>query len=371
MIAFKQSCRWLAKPILLHWLLPYLMALVAVGTVAQKTIGLYESQRMFFSSFVFWAGFVPLPGGRAVTALLLISLLAKLITASPWRKATSGIFIAHLGVLLLLLGGLITAASSIEGYVALAKNDSASSFYDYHKRQLTISKNNAPVLRIALANIVKGNIISAPLPFSIRINDVCHNCTMAPREGDAPGLKGPAQKVMLSPLANYLEDERNLAGIDLTVSGAGTDGDGTYLAFEPMEHQPTFKIGDDNYGITLGRANYPLPFTIQLLDAQKEVHPGTDVPRSYRSTVLITDGELKQRASITMNHPLRYKGYTVYQASFNNAEDAPQTKIVSFAVVQNSGRVFPYVASLTLCLGLIIHLCLRLPALIRRKTDAA
>lgn len=363
-LRLKRLCHWLAKPALLHWIMPYLMALVVAGTIAQKYIGLYDSQKMFFSSIIFWIGLVPAPGGRTVTALLLLSLLAKIIIASPWRKATAGIFIAHLGVLLLLVGGLITAASSKEGYVALEKNDTATSFADYHARMLTISKNNVPVKQVAFDTIVKGQTIAdVSLPFTLKINDFCRNCTMAERHGDKDNLQGAAQKVMLAPIANYLEEERNLAGIELSIENAGT-----YIAFEPLplEKQPAFTINGDHYTVTLGRANYPLPFTLQLLEAEKELHPGTDVPRSYRSVVMLSDGEINERAVITMNHPLRYKGYTVYQASFNNAESL-DTKSVSFAIVQNSGRVFPYVASITLCIGLLLHLCLRLPTLIRRS----
>ncbi len=93
--------------------------------------------------------------------------------------------------------------------------------------------------------------------------------------------------------------------------------------------------------------------------------------RSYRSVVQLSDGAVQQRAEITMNHPLRYKGYTVYQSSFlGNDANAP-TNAVSFAVVRNSGRVFPYVASITLCIGLLVHLCFKLPSLIQRGHRAA
>ena len=357
----KKMAHWLTRPILLHWLMPYLMALVVTGTVAQKYIGIYDSQRLFFSSFIVWLGPLPLPGNRTVTALLLCSLLTKLILASPWRKATSGIFIAHLGVLMLLLGGLITAASSTEGYVALEKNETASHFFDYHQRILTISQNNKPLMEIPFADIAKGKTITG-LPFTLTITNFCRNCTMALRPNADDSFKGSAHKVMLSPLESYMEDERNLSGIEFTIPTVGT-----YIAFEPMQNQPTFTVGRDAYAITLGRAAYPLPFTLQLLDAEKETHPGTDLPRSYRSTVLLSDGNLHQRAILTMNHPLRYKGYTVYQSSFNGDN---ATESVSFAIVQNSGRVFPYVASITLCVGLLLHLCMRLPALIRRHNDA-
>jgi len=363
----RRVCRWLARPVLLHWVLPYLMVLVAAGTVAQKYLGLYESQRLFFSSFIFWLGPLPLPGGRCAAAVLLLSLLAKLIVASPWRKATAGIFIAHLGVLLLLLGGLITAAFSVEGYVLLEKNNRTAGFFDYHHRELTIQKNNVPIVRLPFARLGK-TIRDSRVPFTLTIHTLCHNCTMAMRSGDTPAFHGSARKIMLSPLADYLEEEHNLAGVEFTVSGAGPEADGTYIAFEPMEKQPTFTLGGDTYRISLGREYYSLPFTLQLLDAEKDIYPGTDVPRSYRSTVMLTDGDVQQRAVITMNHPLRYKGYTVYQSSFSGNDR--DTKSVSFAVVRNGGRIFPYVASITLCIGLLIHLSFRLPALLRRQLHA-
>ncbi len=368
----KQTLHALTTPRLLHWLLPYLMALVLAGTVAQKTIGLYDSQKLFFSSLILWWGWLPLPGGRAVSALLMMSLLAKLIFASPWRKATAGIFIAHLGVLMLLLGGLITSVFGIEGYLSLKKNEQGTQFFDYHQRLLTIRKNDISLLQIPLADMHKNQqIADNALPFTLHIQDSCRNCTMALRADKNASLKGSAQKVKLAEIPAELEDERNFAGIELAVSGIKSEADGTYILFEPMEHQPRFTIGNDIYNITLGRASYALPFALQLLDADKETHPGTDVPRSFRSSLLLIDGNLQQRATITMNHPLRYKGYTIYQSSFNSGEGSSAPESVSFAIVKNSGRAFPYVASITLCIGLLIHLCFRLPTILRRSRHAS
>ncbi|NBX03940.1 MAG: hypothetical protein EBR02_07795 [Alphaproteobacteria bacterium] len=370
--SLRWAMHWLAKPVMLHIILPYLMLLIVIGTVAQKYIGLYDSQKIFFSSFVLWVGVFPLPGGRAVTALMLLSLLAKLIVASPWRKQTSGIFIAHLGVALLLVGGLVTAASSKEGYVALAPGESTSHFSDYHQRVLTVHKNKELLWQTPLVDIKKNALLTdARLPFSLQVNDICRNCTMAMQEQKDPARKGVAQKVHLSALAPHMEDERNFSGIEISLSGAGKDSDGIYVLFEPMEKQPEVKRGADNYAIRLGRESYALPFSLQLLEAKKEVHPGTEMARSFRSKVMINDGKLNQQAVITMNHPLRYKGYTVYQASFNGDAQTEETKSVSFAIVQNSGRVFPYVASATLCIGLLIHLFFRLPPLMTRRPHAA
>jgi cytochrome c biogenesis protein len=44
-------------------------------------------------------------------------------------------------------------------------------------------------------------------------------------------------------------------------------------------------------------------------------------PREYRSDITITDGTNRSRASLTVNHPARYKGVRFYQTSFGKEMD--------------------------------------------------
>ena len=59
----------------------------------------------------------------------------------------------------------------------------------------------------------------------------------------------------------------------------------------------------------------PLPFSLTLLKATHTVYPGTDIPKDFRSRVLLDNPETgeKREVEISMNHPLRYGGYTYYQ----------------------------------------------------------
>ena len=78
----------------------------------------------------------------------------------------------------------------------------------------------------------------------------------------------------------------------------------------------------------------------------------TNIPKSYSSEVnLISDG-ISKRKLIKMNEPLRYNGYTFYQSSFIEGEI---NDISVLAVVKNYGRLFPYISSCIICLGLLIH----------------
>ena len=61
----------------------------------------------------------------------------------------------------------------------------------------------------------------------------------------------------------------------------------------------------------------PLPFIILLEDFRVEHYPGGQ-PRSFESDLVIQDGEQRMAKTIAVNHPLNYKGYTIYQASFGD-----------------------------------------------------
>ena len=61
----------------------------------------------------------------------------------------------------------------------------------------------------------------------------------------------------------------------------------------------------------------PLPFIILLEDFRVEHYPSGQ-PRSFESDLVIQDGGQRTARTIAVNHPLNYKGYTIYQASFGD-----------------------------------------------------
>ncbi len=61
----------------------------------------------------------------------------------------------------------------------------------------------------------------------------------------------------------------------------------------------------------------PLPFVILLEDFRVEHYPSGQ-PRSFESDLVIQQGERRIEKTIAVNHPLSYRGYTIYQASFGD-----------------------------------------------------
>lgn len=354
---------FLSKPLILFYTLPWLLCVLVIGTVAQRYIGIYEAERLFFSSFVIWLGPLPLPGMYPILALLGLSLTAKLILKSPWTRKTSGTVITHMGALLLLVGGLLTAVTSEEGFITLGPDETVSMISDYHQRELVVLKNDERWQAWPRESLAAGQVIDdTALPFTMTIEALCRHCEPRARRDAGDQYLGAAKNIALVSIPLRKEDEENLLGVTFRVAGVDAAQDGVYMAFEAAGKQPELLVGKDRYRVMVGKTQRPLPFSVRLESFDKYSYPGTKMAQEYQSVVSVMDGEVEWQSPIRMNEPLRYRGYTLYQSSFIQADGKEYSVL---AVVKNAGRVFPYVSSMVMCIGLLIHLVMR-----RRKRVA-
>ena len=355
----------LSRPVVLFYSLPWLMALLIAGTVAQKYLGLYEATKLYLTAPLIWLGGVlPLPGVPLVLFLIFLNLVFKLFFKSPWKPENAGIIITHFGAAFLFLGMALTAGLSNEGYIALAEGDSSARISDYHRRELVFVQDGKDAVRLPYRTLETGMTVQDQnLPFTIEILDACRNCTMQMNEdadGDTAARHGLAEKVSLKALPLEKTEESNLSGVMIRISGAAEQSDGIYIAFEPVKNLPQITAKDGRvYSLTLRRAETVLPFTVELLDVTRILYPGTSMPQSYYSDLRVHDGDILWETRIEMNSPLRYKGYTFYQSGYTLTGD---TETSTLAVVKNAGRAFPYIAGLLLGLGMLIHAVIRIRA---------
>jgi hypothetical protein len=345
------------------------MVLLFWGTVAQKNMGLFQAQEKFFSSWLLWLGPIPTPGGRMTMAFITFNLICKLLFASPWKFKNLGIIITHLGSLMLLAGGVLTAYFSSEGSLALDEGDTNGIYQDYHYHELAVIDTQDPladeVSAFSGSFLEEGAILKRDaLPFQIEILDFYPNVTIAAKKGTAgPMERGAAKRFDLKSIPLFPEEHKNRAGVKVKITGAGESLDGNYLLYEYMEVPQSLRVKDALYYVGLRKKTYPLPFDIELLDFERQVHPGTNTPRSFKSDVHVVRGASKRKVTISMNKPLRTEGYTLYQSSFSQ-QQGKETSVL--AVVENKGRLFPYISSIIICIGILIHLVLHIPTLIRR-----
>lgn len=362
---WRGRAKFLSSPAIVFYLMPWLIVLITAGTIAQKELGLFAAQKIFFSSWIIWFGPLPLPGAYPALGLLSLSLLYKFLFNSPWRMDRIGTILTHLGVLVLLIGGLLTAMTQKEGYLILGKGAASSDVFDYHARVLMVQKDGADFAAIPFDTLEKGKALSGiTLPFTAVIDNTCQNCRPAPVK-DAAGRQGLAQQMALASTTVEPEDEANLSGATLKLSGLPDDQNGIYITLEEIPHKPTVSMDGHEYAFFLSRAKTSLPFSIELQEFKKEMHPGTNTARSYSSDIIVRDNGIEWPYHIRMNEPLRYKGYTFYQSSFSERPDGVYSIL---STVENKGRAFPYIASFLIFAGLLGHLILRLW---RKKEEAA
>ena len=60
-----------------------------------------------------------------------------------------------------------------------------------------------------------------------------------------------------------------------------------------------------------------LPFHITLDDFHIGYYPGTTAPMDYISDVTVTDGNIRQKGTVSMNHVYKYRHYRFYQSAYD------------------------------------------------------
>ncbi len=381
MNALKSKLQPLASAAIFYYASIWLVMLVVVGTVSQKFFGLQASLETYFSAWFIQPMDMPiyLPSGRLIMAIIMVNLTAKLIIATKWKAKLLGINITHIGVMLLMIGGMLTAYTTTEGSLALREGTSSDTFSDFHQLELAVTdhspKDHDAVTAFSDGFFTSDQSFSDPaIPFQFKVLHFYKNCTPTKRDTSnatqTDKLRQNAKRFQFQKLPTDKNDQ-NAGGLEIEISGAAEPDNGIYVFYyNPRQGQSSATIKDkkgNDYTITLRPRQYKLPFTVHLKDFEKLDHAGTMMARSFSSKVTITQGSHSEDIKIYMNHPLRRDGYTLYQASFSQS-GAAETSV--FQVVHNKGRLMPYFAVIVITLGLLIHVLIQVPKLLARKKTA-
>ena len=105
------------------FILVSLMLLIFFGTLYQAEHGLYLAQKKFFDSLIIVDGFLVLPGVVLIMWLAFINLTAFLIFKFNYSWSKLGLFISHLGLVTLLLGGFYTLYYSKESLITVREGE--------------------------------------------------------------------------------------------------------------------------------------------------------------------------------------------------------------------------------------------------------
>jgi hypothetical protein len=363
-------------------LLALSIVLVFWATLDQVHLGVWAVQQKFFHSlfvFVRVGGLqVPVfPGGYLIGGLLLANLVSAHAYRfrAGWGKA--GIWIAHAGLILLLLGELISGLLQQDFQMRLDNGETKNFSESVRRYELAIVDETDPgfdgVVAIPASFLARGAAVQNPkLPFRVVPREFYPNSAIQMR-GPAQGAPAPianrglGPQIAAQPLeVTYRENEVNIpfASVELE----GPEGSLGIWAVSPELGAPQrFDYAGRKWRIAMRPERHYQPFSLTLEKFSHDIYPGTDIPKNFSSKVRIDlpGGDASREVLIYMNNPLRYGGLTFYQAGFENND---QTTVLQ--VVRNPSWLVPYVACAAITLGLVIQFLTHLVGFARRRAAA-
>lgn len=358
--------------------------LVFFATLDQTNLGIWGIQHKWFQAFIVlhpingfqWPVF---PGGYFIGGLLFLNLIAAHLYRFrlTWKKA--GIWLAHAGLIILLLGELFTGLWQEEYHMRLTEGETKNYSESSHFNELAIINTTDPefddvvVVPEKLLN-GKATLQHPKLPFRIVVKEYFPNAALQMRNqvpNAAPSLAttGVGTQILATPLPiTYKQDERNLptAFVDLV----GPQGSlGTWLVSTQLAEPQSFDFEGKSWRVMLRPVRKYTPYALSLIKFSHDRYAGTEIPKNFSSKVRIKSdkgGSTDREVLIYMNNPLRFEGVTYFQAGFENND---RTTILQ--VVKNPSWILPYVACTMLFVGLVFHFVLSLTAFASKRSRNA
>jgi hypothetical protein len=363
------------------------MALIFAGTLAQVHLGIHEAQQRYFQSWlVYWPaegrGFrIPIfPGGHLIGAVLLINLIAAHAKRFHWAWRKLGIHLTHAGLIIMLAGGLFTDLFAIESHMRLQGGDTKNYSEDQRHMELAVidtTDNDLDQVTAIPESVLKKNrtIDHWSLPFRIVVRNFYQNSRLKMLSRVEPAAhaianQGPGAMIAVEPVARVTaQDERDVPAAAIEILPKDDGGSlGIWLVSDALGAPQTFSCAGRTWMIAMRTARYYKPYSVTLQKFTHERYAGTEIPKNFASKVTLTDPErsVNRDVLIYMNHPLRYRGETFYQAGFEQDDRA-----TILQVVHNPSFVAPYVACVIVAAGLLVQFGIHLVGFARKRSAAA
>lgn len=367
------------------------MALIFAGTIAQVHLGIHEAQQRYFQSLLIWwppdgRGFkIPIfPGGHLIGAVLLINLIAAHAKRFHWAWRKLGIHLTHAGLIIMLAGGLFTDLFAVESHMRLSQGDTKNYTEDPRLMELAVIDTTGPefdqVTAIPEALLRRKRTIKlGSLPFQIVVRNFFQNSRLRMLSEATNGARpianqGPGAQIAVEsvPRATGVDDRDVIAAaieivpIDFA-TGAAAPSLGTWLVSDALGAPQTFSCAGRTWQLVMQPARYYKPFSVTLQKFAHDRYAGTEIPKNFSSRITLIDPEraVNRDVLIYMNHPLRYRGETFYQAGFQKDDQASILQ-----VVHNPSFIAPYVACVIVAAGLLVQFGYHLVGFSRRRRTA-
>ena len=352
------------------------MVLIVVGTIDQRTHGIfYIMDKYFYTWIVYTEQGIPFfLGGYFWGWALFINLCLGTFRYIPFKKSKLGIHTIHCGMLMLMLGTFVTSISQVETRMSIRegeKSNFSESQYEHELAFVSQNSEDGQALVVVPEKIIKKNKIinnlTALNKVSIKIKKYYRNSKLRETDVSPYGITQGIGKNFSIIKVPYDTSEKTKAFSSI-IAEISYDKQviGTYLFSSWFNNQDIITIGKEKLKVYLRNRRYYLPFEIELIDFSFDRYRGTNTPRNYSSQIILRDGNHQEEKLIYMNAPLRKAGKTFYQASFFRDE-----KGTILQVVENKGWLIPYISTIIISLGMIWQFLSHLIKFLNKKKKNA
>jgi hypothetical protein len=356
-----------------------LMVLVVACTLAQVQLGTLGAVNRYIRSFIVWwqlpgSGWsiAIFPGGALVGLVLAVNLVAAQIRRLTLSWSKAGLWIAHAGLILLVVGEFVTGAFQVESQMAIVEGQTLNYVERPRETELAVVDRTDPahddVYAVPEALLARDRQVDIPgTPLTLRVKAFYKNADLATRDpGDAPAAAtaGVGTGIAVRPLPPVTSDDQLNRTAAFVEPVAGGRSYGTWLVSNVLGAPQSFTYEGRTYALAMRPRRQYLPYSITLKKFSHDVYAGTDIPKNFSSLVHLSNparGE-ERDVLIYMNQPLRYDGKAFYQASFGRGDT-----LSVLQVVDNPGWVLPYLSCTLVTLGLLLHFGLSLRRGVRRE----
>ena len=342
-----------------------LMALVLMCTIAQVQMGTYGAVEHFMRHFLVWGRLgnleIPVfPGGALVGLVLTVILVGSLFARMVWSFRKLGLWVVHVGLILLFAGEFVSAAFQQDMRMAIEVGQTVGFLESARETELAIIDTTAPgydeVFAISASTLAEFVTVDLPnTAITLNVRRFFPNADLSDR---APSDPPPVATMGVGRGVTIVErdvatsdDEVNRVSALIEPVTAGRS-QGVWLVSRVVDVPQSFTHDGHTYQLSMRPRRTYLPYTIGLKKFTHAVYAGTDIPKDFSSLVHISNpvrGE-ERDVLVYMNQPLRYDGKAFYQASFGKGDT-----LSILQVVENPGWLLPYVSCLLVTLGLLFH----------------
>lgn len=321
------------------------------------------------------------PGMRIVWQLMSGLNAAVILMIGCWLlfKKQGGNVLLHIGVALLMAGQFSFGDRQTEQRLNMIEGDVSNTFVNLDKIEFNFLNESAdsveviavPSHHLAVAAESGTPISNDSLPVDIKVVAFYENASLIRPENEnlattGLGLEFKSEKKDKSGgtdsqvdfAAAYVELLEKESGDSLgvfLVHQLLNDGEALLPGRVDDDILDTITVDETTYKIGLRLHREVKPYWVKLDDVARTNWSGTETPRDYSSFLRIivpeSNDDLKKR--VWMNNPLRFRGETFYQSSYDSLPSGKET--TGLQIVKNSGWMIPYMACSITALGMCVH----------------